>query len=82
MSDKQQDIYSRRQDKTGEWLLEEQALVDWLEKGDAHPTIWCPGNRMYSCQVPVAIFLTFDQAGVGKTVMTYVFMLKTLYCLF
>jgi hypothetical protein len=58
MYDKQQDIYSRRQENTGEWLLNKKAFVDWLEKDNLHPILWCPGNRMYPIRVLMATFLT------------------------
>jgi hypothetical protein len=66
MYDKQHDIYSRRQENTGEWLLEEKAFVDWLETDDSHPTLWCPGNRMYSIRVPTATVLTLRKRALEK----------------
>ena len=59
MHEKQQDTLSRRQKGTGGWLLEDPAFLNWIEEGDSHPVLWCPGNRVYPIR---AINVDFDDA--------------------
>ena len=40
---KQNDFYSRRQEGTCEWLLEDDAFKSWLAGTES--TLWCPGQR-------------------------------------
>ena len=49
---KQNDFLQRRQDGTGEWLLEDNAFKEWLY--GPKRTLWCPGLRM------TAPFVRFD----------------------
>jgi len=40
---KQNDVFSRRQEGTGEWFLDHHSFKDWIEgRGE---TLWCPGIR-------------------------------------
>jgi hypothetical protein len=41
---KQNDVFSRRQEGTGKWLLEADTFKKWLDGTDR--TLWCPGLRM------------------------------------
>ena len=43
-SRKQNDIFARRQEGTGEWLLERDEFKNWREGTER--TLWCPGIRM------------------------------------
>ena len=43
-STKQNDIFSKRQEGTGEWLLEDDTFKNWLDGTER--TLWCPGPRM------------------------------------
>ncbi|KAL9046990.1 MAG: hypothetical protein Q9214_000321 [Letrouitia sp. 1 TL-2023] len=44
MQCKQDDIYAKHQENTGEWFLKETTFIDWLEKKDSIPVLWCPGR--------------------------------------
>jgi hypothetical protein len=41
---KQKDVFSSRQEGTGEWLLESKDFKDWVS--DTGKTLWCPGIRL------------------------------------
>ncbi|KAI9774836.1 MAG: hypothetical protein M1840_000052 [Geoglossum simile] len=43
MQPKQQDILSRRQSGTGEWLLCNECFIDWMDN-DSVSLLWCPGD--------------------------------------
>ena len=49
---KQNDVFSRRQEGTGEWLLAADTFKKWLDGTER--TLWCPGLRM------VVPFSSFD----------------------
>lgn len=40
---KQNDVFNRRQEGTGEWLLDHPSFNDWIE--GMGETLWCPGIR-------------------------------------
>jgi hypothetical protein len=40
---KQHDIFSRRQEGTGQWLLEDDVFKEWLD--GSRKILWCPGIR-------------------------------------
>jgi hypothetical protein len=40
---KQNDMFERRCNGTGEWLLSHSEFQKWIE-GETH-VLWCPGNR-------------------------------------
>jgi hypothetical protein len=42
---KQIDLFEKREDGTGEWLLEEPAFIEWLNS--THRTLWCAGDRTF-----------------------------------
>lgn len=42
---KQNDIFSRRQEGTGVWLLEDEVFRQWLS--GVEKTLWCPGIRAF-----------------------------------
>ena len=50
---KQNDTFERRQEGTGEWLLEHPEFRKWIE--GENRALWCPGDRTKFCQV-VLIF--------------------------
>ena len=62
---KQDDTFERRQEGTGEWLLNDLAFQEWI-KGDTK-VLWCPGDRTFPFQNTVNLKL----AGVGKTILAY-----------
>ena len=41
----QVDVHSKRQEGTGQWLLESQVFKDWL--CGTQETLWCPGIREF-----------------------------------
>lgn len=42
---KQDEVFSARQEGTGEWFLKNPDFQAWLDGKDARPVIWCPGIR-------------------------------------
>ncbi|KAI9878652.1 MAG: hypothetical protein M1830_000323 [Pleopsidium flavum] len=68
MHQKQQDIYSRRQNNTGEWLLKEVTFVEWLTTDSSHPTLWCPGNPGSGKTVMSSIVVDHIQTISGSEV--------------
>ncbi len=45
---KQNDFFSRRQEGTGEWLLEADCFKKWVDGTER--ILWCPGLRMLSIE--------------------------------
>ena len=43
-STRQNDIFSRREEGTGKWLLEDDVFKSWL--AGTERILWCPGLRM------------------------------------
>lgn len=41
---KQNDVFSSRQEGTGQWLLESKDFKDWI--WGTEKTLWCPGMRL------------------------------------
>jgi hypothetical protein len=54
---KQNDVFSRRQEGTGEWLLKHELFKQWLS--GIERTLWCPGIRTFN--VPAS------RTGLGPT---------------
>ncbi len=67
---KQIDVSSRRQEGTGEWLLEADEFNSWLSGNKR--TLWCPGIRMFTNPTFRKISSCSDHvpAGAGKTILT------------
>jgi len=67
---KQIDVISRRQEGTGEWLLEADEFKSWLS-GDKG-SLWCPGLRMFINPTfrKISSFSNHVPAGAGKTILT------------
>jgi hypothetical protein len=55
-STKQSDFFRRRQEGTGEWLLEDDVFKKWLDGTER--ILWCPGLRM------IIPFSTFDTVAL------------------
>jgi len=56
-STKQNDFFGRRQQGTGEWLLEAETFKKWLDGTER--TLWCPGLRMsFPSDLTLFLFLT------------------------
>lgn len=75
MEQKQQDMFSLHQEGTCSWFLQSEEFTGWLEKDEANPLLWCPGDRESCVKVsPLPFFsvanMACTQAGAGKTVMT------------
>lgn len=49
---RQHDTFSRREEGTGEWLLESREFKRWVE--NPGKTLWCPGIRKSSRRTPPA----------------------------
>jgi len=54
-STKQNDFFERRQERTGEWLLNEDTFKNWLNGTEG--TLWCPGLRTISLFNSFRIFV-------------------------
>lgn len=67
----QQDFLSRRQEGTGEWLLNDNVFKAWLD--GANKILWCPGIRMFPLSISFSILSDayFTVAGAGKTILAY-----------
>lgn len=52
-STKHNDVFNRRQNGTGRWLLEAEEFRSWLS-GDKR-TLWCPGLRMFTITLMLEI---------------------------
>ena len=64
---KQDDAFERRQDGTGQWLLEDAKFQGWI-KGDI-PVLWCSGDRISPF---FGVKTNYSStAGVGKTILAY-----------
>jgi len=61
----QDKTFLRHQPGTGEWLLNDPALQNWI-KGDIE-ALWCPGDRT------IIFYLITNSvlAGAGKTILAY-----------
>ena len=58
---RQQDIFSRRQEGTGQWLLDSPEFQTWLtEPGQV---LYCFGMRMYTYERDQGVLLTFHSWG-------------------
>jgi len=55
--EKQHDALSRREAGTGQWILEEPAFIEWLDR--TQRILWCPGMRMYTQTGPCISANTF-----------------------
>jgi hypothetical protein len=62
---RQSDAFEKRQDGTGEWLLNYCDFQAWIN-GNI-PVLYCPGDRI----TPFRILIDSVSAGVGKTVLAY-----------
>ena len=49
----QNDVFSRRQPDTGQWILENDLFKEWLD--NVGKPLWCPGIRMSYFQVDLII---------------------------
>lgn len=68
---KQDDIFNRHQEGTGQWLLYSDEFRNWLS-GTGN-TLWCPGIRMFILLITWKLRVTNWSwvAGAGKTVLAY-----------
>ena len=64
---RQHDIFSMRQEGTGQWLLESATFKGWVEKPGK--TLWCPGIRESRRCKPVLYLAKCLKAGAGKTIL-------------
>jgi hypothetical protein len=67
---KQIDLFEKREEGTGEWLLEESSFKEWL-KG-TYRTLWCAGDRTFHNALNGVFIVKYTNsmiAGVGKSIL-------------
>lgn len=71
----QNEVSSRRQRGTGQWLLESKEFLNW--RSGANGVLWCSGMRKYSTCLALlfgnwrTLIANNNVAGAGKTILVY-----------